>query len=213
LAWCSGGWPASGDPRGTELGLGAAPSPGLAKLLSGFERPWWICGGWALDLFLGRELRRHVDLDVAILRRDQLALHDHFGGWNLHYATAEHMLERWDGRSLELPVHAIWAHRSDDLTAPWTCEFLLNEAQTADWVYRRNEAVTCPLAEIGGERDGIPFFKPEIVLLYKSGEPSPKSDADFAAVQPHLSESSRTWLCRALETCEPQHPWLTSLRA
>jgi hypothetical protein len=183
----------------------------VTKLLFGFERRWWICGGWALDLFLDRELRRHVDLDVAILRRDQLALHDHFRDWNLHYATAEHTLERWDGRPLEPPVHGIWARRSEDLTGPWMCEFLLNEARAADWVYRRDEGVTCPLGEIGAERDGIPFFKPEIVLLYKSGEPSPKSDTDFAALRPHLSEAGRVWLRRALETCEPQHPWLTSL--
>jgi aminoglycoside-2''-adenylyltransferase len=54
----------------------------LPPLLSGFDRRWWICGGWALDLFLDRETRRH-DLDVAVLRRDQLALHGHLCGWDL----------------------------------------------------------------------------------------------------------------------------------
>jgi hypothetical protein len=50
-------------------------------------------GGWALDLFLDRETRRHDDLDVALLRRDQGAPHDHLRGWDLRYATAEHALE------------------------------------------------------------------------------------------------------------------------
>jgi Aminoglycoside-2''-adenylyltransferase len=32
--------------------------------------PWWIAGGWAIDLFLGRQTRRHEDIDVLILRQD-----------------------------------------------------------------------------------------------------------------------------------------------
>jgi hypothetical protein len=33
--------------------------------------PWCIGGGWAIDLWLGRVTRRHADVDVVILRRDQ----------------------------------------------------------------------------------------------------------------------------------------------
>jgi len=34
------------------------------ELLRGLDVPWWIAGGWSLDLFLGYESRPHVDLDV-----------------------------------------------------------------------------------------------------------------------------------------------------
>src|SRR5580693_6175690 len=40
------------------------------ELLAGLTCPWWIAGGWALDLFSGRQSRPHRDLDVGILRRD-----------------------------------------------------------------------------------------------------------------------------------------------
>jgi hypothetical protein len=183
----------------------------LAPLLSRFDKPWWICGGWALDLFLDRETRRHDDLDVALLRRDQLALHDHLSGWDLRFATPEHVLERWDGHRLDPPVQGIWARRSDKATAPWTCEFLLNENAGDDWVYRRDAEVTRALDEIGMHRNGLPFLRPEIVLLYKSSEPSPKNDADFAASAPYLSEAGARWLQRALETCDDRHPWLARL--
>ena len=124
-------------------GLGSRFIPvTLARLLATFERPWWICGGWALDLFLDRETRRHDDLDVALLRRDQLAPHDHLSGWDLRYATPEHALERWDGRRLDPPIHGIWARRSDDAAAPWTCEFLLNEERDGHWVYPRDDTVS-----------------------------------------------------------------------
>jgi hypothetical protein len=46
----------------------------LAGLLARLRTPWWVCGGWAFDLFLNRETRRHDDLDVAVLRGDQPAL-------------------------------------------------------------------------------------------------------------------------------------------
>jgi hypothetical protein len=183
----------------------------LARQLLGFDGPWWICGGWALDLYLNRETRRHDDLDVALLRRDQLALHRHLVGWDLRYATPEHTLEPWDGRQLDLPIHGIWARRSQEDAAPWTCEFLLNEERDDSWVYRRNATVTRPLDAIGMRRNGVPFFGPEIVLLYKSNERSPKNDADFAAVAPHLSQAATLWLQSALETCDPQHPWLARL--
>ena len=33
--------------------------------------PWWVAGGWAIDLLLGRQTREHGDLDLLVLRRDQ----------------------------------------------------------------------------------------------------------------------------------------------
>ena len=183
----------------------------MAQLLSGFARPWWICGGWALDLFLGRETRRHDDLDVALFRHDQLALFQHLRAWDLSYATPAHTLEPWDGRSLELPIHGIWGRRSTEPSASWTCEFLLNEERDGEWVFRRNEAIRRPVEEIGDERNGLPFLRPEIVLLYKSGERSPKNETDFAAVRPRLSREAILWLRGALERCDRRHPWIEGL--
>jgi hypothetical protein len=183
----------------------------MARLLSGFKGPWWICGGWALDLFLGRETRRHDDLDVALLRHDQLALFHHLRAWDLHYATPAHTLEPWDGHRLELPIHGIWARRSTEPRASWTCEFLLNEQRDGEWAFRRNEAVRRPTKGLGDERNGVPFLRPEVVLLYKSSERSPKNETDFAAVRPHLSREASLWLRAALESCDDRHPWIEAL--
>lgn len=183
----------------------------VAPVLHGLGTPWWICGGWALDLFLGRETRRHDDLDVAVLRRDQPALFRHLEDWDLRYATPEHALEPWDGRHLEPPIHGIWARRSSEAHAPWTCEFLLNEHTDRAWIFRRNAAVTRSLDEVGAERDGLPFLRPEVVLLFKAGELSPKNEADFAAVRPHLTETASHWLRQALEVIDSRHPWSPQL--
>ena len=185
----------------------------LAGLLNGLGVSWWICGGWALDLFLGRETRRHDDLDVAVLRSDQRALFNYLAGWDVRYATPEHTLEPWGGRHLEPPIHGIWARRSNEASAPWTCEFLLNEHTDQDWIFRRDEAVTRSLDEVGAEQDGVPFLRPEIVLLYKASELSPKNEAYFAAVRPHLTETASQWLREALEVNDPRHPWVPHLHS
>lgn len=185
----------------------------LAGLLNGLGASWWICGGLALDLYLGRETRRHDDLDVAVLRRDQRALFRHLRGWDFCYATPAHTLEPWDGRHLEPPIHGIWARRSNEASAPWTCEFLLNEHTDPDWIFRLDEAVTRSLAEVGAERGGVPFLRPEIVLLYKASELSPKNEADFAAVRPQLTQTATQWLREALEVINPRHPWVPRLQS
>ncbi|MCL4541605.1 MAG: hypothetical protein M1396_04620 [Chloroflexi bacterium] len=43
----------------------------VATLLTDFDRPWFIAGGWAIDLFLGRQTRAHKDVEIAVLRQDQ----------------------------------------------------------------------------------------------------------------------------------------------
>jgi hypothetical protein len=50
-------------------------------LLSAIRSPWWIAGGWALDLFLGEVTRAHKDLDVGIFRSDAATVVAALSGW------------------------------------------------------------------------------------------------------------------------------------
>ena len=59
----------------------------VADVFGGYARPWFIAGGWASDLFLGRVTREHEDVDVAVLRPDQFALREHLRAWDVGYAT------------------------------------------------------------------------------------------------------------------------------
>jgi hypothetical protein len=71
----------------TEKALWDALPPQDAKtLFAGFGVPWWVAGGWAIDLFAGRPTRPHGDTDLAILRVDQERLRQHLGGWDIHVA-------------------------------------------------------------------------------------------------------------------------------
>ena len=184
----------------------------LSSLMRSFDAPWWVAGGRALDLWMGRQTRAHQDVDVAVLRDDQKRLHEAFGGWELYYATTDHRLlpyqaDRW----LEVPLHGVWVRPASH--TPWLCEFLLNEHEGQQWVYRRNPAVRKPLAEVGVTAlGGVPILVPEIVLLYKAHELTEKDEADFRTTLPHLTASRKAWLLGALDETTPKHPWARRLR-
>src|SRR5215471_17077209 len=57
-----------------------------ASLLAAISAPWWIAGGWALDLFRGAPARPHVDLDVGVLRCDVLSLLEALPTWQVFEA-------------------------------------------------------------------------------------------------------------------------------
>ncbi len=191
----------------------------LDHLMRGFGGPWWVAGGRALDLWLGRETRPHRDVDVAVLRGDQRRLRDALRRWDLFYASPDHCLLPLDiDQWLDPPIHGIWARQSSD--APWTCEFLLNEHDDLDWVYRRDPRVRKPLVEVGttvsngGRR--LPVLSPEVVLLYKAhdlaaGKGTAKAEADFGTALPHLGHRAEVWLREALVKSVPGHPWLGRL--
>jgi hypothetical protein len=40
----------------------------IADRLADLTASWCVAGGWALDLWLGRETRMHQDLEIAIPR-------------------------------------------------------------------------------------------------------------------------------------------------
>lgn len=184
----------------------------VATILGDLGAPWWVAGGWAIDLFIGTQTRGHSDLDVAILRADQHLLYAHLESWDLRFVTGQHTPERWDGRTLEPPVHEVWARRAAEQDAGWALEVLLNEHDGDQWVYRRDPAVRLSLAQLGHQRGDVPFLCPEVVLLYKSKRPTANDEADLRVAEPHLSQAQRLWLQRALQMCAPHHPWLAMLR-
>lgn len=175
-----------------------------------FTRPWFIAGGWAIDLYLGRMTRTHADIEIAILRRDQVALHAYFHDWLWQKASAGQFVPWLRAERLELPVHELYCFNAR--AEPQQLEILLNEAHGSEWVYRRDTSISRPLAQCylttGAD---INFLTPEIVLLYKSKQPRAKDEQDFAAVAPRLEPERRQWLRGAIATCAPAHRWLNRL--
>ncbi len=54
----------------------------------------WVSGGWAINLFLGKQTRAHKDADVSILRRDQLKAARVLNKWEiLHTQRNNYLVE------------------------------------------------------------------------------------------------------------------------
>jgi hypothetical protein len=183
----------------------------IARLLRDFDRPWWVAGGWAIDLVLGRETRAHEDMDVALLRGDETALHRVLPAWEFH-AVHDGAFERWDGSApLAAPRHQFWVRR--DGAGPWDFEVLLEHHRDGRWQFRRDRRVALPLERFGAmSPDGVPHVALEVALLYKARHLElAKRSADFDTALPALHGDGRAWLADAIAFTSPAHPWLSRL--
>jgi hypothetical protein len=64
---------------------------------------------------------------------------------------------------------------------------------------------------VGKTAEGIPYLRPEGVLLYKAKAARPKDQADFRACSPLMEPAARMWLKDALAQAHPDHAWLDEL--
>jgi Aminoglycoside-2''-adenylyltransferase len=177
------------------------------RLLHGFPVRWWIAGGWALDLNIGRRTREHEDVDVLVLRSDQLAIQAHLAEWEIQVADGGR-LEPWPaGQAITPPKSGFWARSEPG--GPWEIQFLLAEHAEETWIYRRDPSITLPLSEIESRSEGgIPYLRPEIVLLYKSHHRRDRDEADLEGALPVLDTAVRARLRGWLPA---GHPWLGRL--
>ena len=180
------------------------------RLFESIGRPWWIAGGWAIDLWLGRRSREPEDLDVAILRRDLPVFRTRLEGWDLHLAHDDGLAVLAVDDDVAPPAHAVWCR--PDPGAPWAFELLLNGSDGDDWVFRRDPSIRRSLVAISRTSDeGLPILAPEIVLLFKAKQHRPRDEGDFRETVPTMSGEQSGWLRASLERCHPGHPWLRVL--
>lgn len=182
----------------------------LAERLADLGAPWLVAGGWALDLFLGRQTRAHDDVEIAIFRGDEPVLVKRLSGWEL-FVAENGMLARWPPETPLPPgAHELWAReRGRDA---WQLEVLIEERAGARWTYRRDAAIGLNAADLGRRSaDGIPYVRPDVQLLYKSKQPRAVDETDFLTVLPHLDAAQRGFLAAALWTVSPGHRWIARL--
>lgn len=184
-----------------------------AHTMRDFPYSWCICGGWAIDIFLKRVSRVHKDVDIAIWRRDQLALRSYLiaRNWTLEKAVAGQLFAWLNNEFIELPVHTIWCRNSSN--NPNFIEILFNEVNDNYFLFRRALNITYPLeSAIITSELGIPILAPEIVLLYKAKNASNKENQhDFEVTLPYLNDVQSAWLKDALLELHPNHEWLDQL--
>lgn len=181
-----------------------------AALLASVPTPWWVAGGWALDLYVGAQTREHGDLDIGILRRDARQLMSALSSWEFFEARKGVLSPLEADREPNRDVNSWWCRPIGAMS--WAMEVLLDASDQDVWIYRRQSQIRRPLAEvIRRNPQAIPYLAPEVQLLYKARSMRPRDQADFAGVVPRLDVAARTWLRQALSAADPAHPWISLL--
>jgi len=198
---------AAPEPRWEPLSL-----DDVKQRFGALSAPWWVAGGRGLDMFLGHETRQHVDIDIAVLRRDQLAFREALANWDVQIAHRGELMPWKRGQMIADPAHhAIWARETAN--GPWRLELMLEESEGTRWAYRRDPRIGLNVADLG-RRDphGVQFIRPEVTLLYKAKSPRPVDETDFLWALPRLDVAQKGWLIGALYTVDPTHRWIGRLK-
>ncbi|WP_052849251.1 nucleotidyltransferase domain-containing protein [Streptomyces avicenniae] len=190
-----------------------APVREVAARFSGSGASWWVAGGFAIELAVGRRIRDHGDVDVLLLRPDQFAAQRALPGWEWWAADPPGSLRPWAPEEVLPPeVHDVWCRPGPG--APWRVQIMIDESHGEEWVSRRDPRVRRPIGTLGTtSADGVPFIAPDIQLYYKAKAPRPKDEEDFEAALPVLTARQRRWLADAIAGTYGPHPWIERLRA
>lgn len=183
-----------------------------AERLAGVEAPWCVAAGWALDLFVGGEMRDHEDIEIAVPHERFEEIRRSLSGFDVFVPVGEGLVRPLESLSPDefVETHQTWVREPS--TGLWRLDVFREPSREDTWVCRRDPRIRLPFAEvISHTRDGIPYAQPEITLLYKAKHARDKDEADFAAVLPLLTSSRRRWLSWALELVHPGHRWLAAL--
>lgn len=151
---------------------------------------WAICGGDAIDLFVGRDTRLHKDIDIAVFWEDRKLLINNFinNGWRIFEPDNGLLREI---TSIENDLYTednLWCIKSDvnsydienihgDFYKIVTdrkhqdkldfIELLFNSYEDDLFIYKRNSNIRLAHA-IQCTQEDVPYLAPEMVLLYKS---------------------------------------------
>jgi len=179
------------------------PCVKMRKIMDKFGFPWFVAGGWAIDLFLNRETRVHEDIEIGIYRKNQMQLYRFFEKHKKYYIDnrsriGKHERRAWNKEYLQLPIHQLYVEYES-----MEIEILLNERDDTSWIYRRDREVRRDESKvIQFTDDRIPYLCPEIVLLYKTKEMRDKDRDDASNAIVKMTESQKEWLVDSVKDAE-----------
>ena len=127
--------------------------------------PYAVCGGFAIDMFVSKETRKHTDFDITIFNEDRKEILNFMydQGWKIY----EHV---WDtaGTDYLVAINSADEERAQKVFCVWAvkpgCTLMTIEPKDAEnniysWRKASGEVSTCDFIEICfDERDGDNFI-------------------------------------------------------
>jgi GNAT superfamily N-acetyltransferase len=188
------------------------------RRLAGCTVDWHVAGRWAADLWLGREIREREDvvgarrrgpsrIAIAIDRTDFPAWRSPFAGFSLY--DAGHGRARRLGPGDEPDPRHHQVRLCDPAVAMWRMDIFLEERPDGWWTCHWLPLVRHPMPlVVARTASGIPYLRPEFVLLAKAKHRRPKDEADLTELLPTLDSDARDRLRAGLIAADEAHPWL-----
>lgn len=132
-----------------------------------------------------------------MVTRTELGIHARVGdgGWGLRLAAPGASSAAWDGSTVELPFHQVWARQGPRrpstaqqfAAGPTMLGFLLKQSGAGRWMFPRHPAITRLLHQVGATTtNGLPYVRRDIALLFKAKKPRFKDQRDFDRILPSL---------------------------
>lgn len=206
-------------------------------LLKGNGFDYAFCGGHALDIHIGKTTRPHGDVDlsaywedrkriIAFMQAQGWIVYEAMGGGKIHLITdiddqkliklnifcAKENCPFFHAELLENNIYRCDIDHVEQKHLDYM-EFLFNKRTDDEFIYSRNNEIRRSLEKAILYKDGLSYFAPELVLLYKSTDLTREENRqDFDIFAPFLDYESRGWLYKALTTAFPDgHEWIARL--
>lgn len=183
----------------------------LHALLAGWPRPWWLCGGRALEAYTGVS-RPHRDLDVAFFAGDLGPLRTHLADryhlWSAGSGTLRPVTDEYP--DLHAESSQVWLR--EHAGAPWVADLYASPGDPTSFRLDFYPDFHAPLDSVTWVReDRVRVLNPEIVLGFKARLGRGQDDTDLDTALPLLTGRAVERLRLLLLSLDRAHPWLARL--
>ncbi|WP_083469150.1 nucleotidyltransferase domain-containing protein [Methylobacterium variabile] len=173
--------------------------------------PWYVAGGWALDVAHGKQTREHEDLEFVVIRDDV----DHFRALlrDLDFFTVNNGKIEYLPPSASLPgdVWQLWG--GDMRRACWRVDMMMEPGTPDLWIYKRDQTIQMARSDaVHVSETGIPYLAPINVMLFKAKYCRKKDQRDFNFFRNKFSTEEKEQLLVWLNELHPGHEWIEHLQ-
>ena len=130
---------------------------------------WTLCGGCSIDLLLGRETRKHGDIDIGVFRSQLVDCLHAIGAERVFLCHPQGKRVPWDGAEVDVAVHDIWI--SDPARKHWIVQIMIFDDEGECVFYRRDRRIHWSKRDHSVEVGAVRVLNPLITFLYKANRP------------------------------------------